>query len=217
MGKNVFYIIFILSQIALFADENLYVYQLEIMPDINDQGIVIINKTVRFDSPIEILNSGWVDLYGDNQYTEYFAVYSQYNGEAIGTLMSSLRQNNETFKPKCFYLSFPMKKLNIGDLIIELDLNKDEEYGFDFFQYNNKRYVIKYNKMYKWFDNITDYFGFEIYEFIPSSGVISTIYRNEDNSYERYEIIDGNIVFYNGKNQYILLIENENVQFIMSN
>ena len=203
-------LIFFFSTIILNADENSFIIRSEIRPDMNNQGMELIDQTVRFNSPIEILNSGWVDLYGDDQYTEYFAVYSQYNGKAIGTILSSLRKNKTTYKPVCLYVSFPMTQLNLGNEIIELDLNGNDRYGFDFFQYNNMHYIIIYRRL-EW-----DYFTFTIYKFelYELNGIIDVIYREEDNLFDRYEIIDGNIIFFNGENRNILIIEGDNIYFI---
>jgi hypothetical protein len=209
MKRSVFCIILIFSIIILNAEENSYIIKSEIRPDTNDQGIMLINQTVRFNSPIEILNSGWVDLYGDNQYTEFFAVYSQYDGRAIGTILSSLRQNKTTFSPKCLYISFPMTQLNLGNEIIELDLNGNDRYGFDFFRHNNNNYVIMY---YKHEEDVFLYFT--IYEFLSNPGVIIKIYRDENDSYDRYEIVDGDLFFYIEDSKFILKIENEKIYFI---
>ncbi|GHU26280.1 hypothetical protein FACS1894164_17180 [Spirochaetia bacterium] len=75
----------------------------KIIPLENIEGKTILESYILFESPIEIVESGFIDLFGDNKFTEFYAVYSQYDGKSVRVALASSRRNRK--QQECVFFS----------------------------------------------------------------------------------------------------------------
>ena len=186
----------------IYSNDSVVIRLLETISVDNNEAKLFLESNVVFSSSIEIIDAYWVDMFGDNEFTEFFVVFSQYNGESVGVAIIGKRRSINVYDTRAIYLQFPMRSLTFGDEIIDLTLNSPREiYGFEFFEYNNNKYIFLYNK---WLS--TPFFAFRLYSFNKEYGIINniTIEENEEIIYDGYNIVNDQIFFYSGERTFIL-------------
>jgi hypothetical protein len=176
---------------VIYAQDNSIYLPSVIRPDINDVGLTLLKETTGLLDNINIIESGWVDIIGDKRYTEYYANYITGSEERNIIIISSRWEMGILY-----HINW-----KIGNNI----------YDVDFFERNNKSYVMVYYK-----GGSGGFFGFAIFEFVRKSmfNKFRCIFESGTQDHGGYTFIDNKLIIKGGGDEYILTFRNEKYELI---
>ncbi|GHV74690.1 hypothetical protein AGMMS49940_19920 [Spirochaetia bacterium] len=156
-----------------------------ILEDTDDRGISLVKELTGISRDIEIKKSGWIDLDGDGDYKEYFALYIVYgDGDNYGS-----------------YLHLAIVKDDWEGLIYHM-VHDDAAFDIDFFQRNEKTQVMYYYQ-----GGSAIYLSFSIFEYDPRRmfNEFYEIFEGHIGSYGGYYFLNQKLLFSGNGGKYNLV------------
>jgi hypothetical protein len=155
-----------------------------VLEDTDDRRISLVKKLTGISGDIEIEKSGWVDLDGDGDYQEYFAMYSGIGDDYLN----------------CHHLAI-VKAGKWEDLIYHTVTTFGFGYSIDFFQRNGKTQAMYYHV-----GGSAAHFSFSIFEYDPRSmfNEFNKIYEDGIGAYGNYYFLNQKLLFSGNGGKYNL-------------